>query len=140
MAQVHFVATFSLDVWSYRCITSYLKFFISQRSIDSSMEAAFRQILGQKNAIAQLQSQKDNREEETQKIFDNQQRLRENIKALRGTPEEKPLLQRYTQQLNEEETRLEALQRENNQLTTRMESAQAQLDADIQKLSFDVKL
>jgi DNA repair exonuclease SbcCD ATPase subunit len=114
--------------------------FVSQHSIDPAMETAFRQILERKDAIAQLEEQKNGREEETQRIFDNQQRLRENIKALKGTPEEKSLLQRYTQQLNEEESRLEVLQKETNQLDTQIESAQAQLDAAIQKLSFDVKI
>jgi chromosome segregation ATPase len=129
-------ATFALTTLS----SEQLTLFVNQRSIDSTMAAAFRLILEQKNVIAQLESQKNDHEEETQKIFDNQQRLRENIKALKGTPEEKPLLQRYTQQLNEEESRLEALQKQNNQLTAQIESAQAQLDAAIQKLSFDTKL
>ena len=117
-----------------------LTLFVNQRSIDHDMEAVFRQIMEEKNAIAQLQGQKRGREEETQTIFDNQQRLRENIKALKGTPEEKPLLQRYTQQLNAEESRLETLQKESNQLAAQIEFAQAQLEARVQKLSFDVKL
>ncbi|MGI9074664.1 MAG: hypothetical protein ACR2JB_25860 [Bryobacteraceae bacterium] len=68
--------------------------FVSQHSIDPAIEAAFRDILVQKDAIAKLESQKSSRDDETQKIFDDQQRLRENIKALKGTLEEKPLLQR----------------------------------------------
>ena len=42
----------------------------------------------------------------------DQQRLRENMKALRGSAEEKQLLQRYTRQLDAQETRLDALQTE----------------------------
>jgi hypothetical protein len=117
-----------------------LTLFVSQHSIDSAIEAALRDILEQKDAIAKLESQKSGRDEETQKIFDDQQRLRENLKALKGTPEEKPLLQRYTQQLNEQETRLEILQKENAHLDSQIEAAQVRLDATIQKLSSDVKL
>ena len=36
-------------------------------------------------------------------------RLRENVKALKGSAEEKALLQRYTKQLNSQESRLEEL-------------------------------
>lgn len=129
-------STFALTTLS----SEQVALFVRERSIDPATEAAFRQILQQKNAIAALESRKNSREEETQKIFDNQQRLRENIKALKGTPEEKPLLQRYTQQLNEEESRLQTLQAENSQLTAQIEAAQAQLESSIQKLSFDVRL
>lgn len=114
--------------------------FASQHSIDPGIEAAFREILTQKGAIAGLEAQKSTRDDETQKIFDDQQRLRENIKALKGSPEEKALLQRYTQQLNEQESRLETLQKETAQLDARIEAAKAQLDNMIQQLSFDVKL
>ncbi len=114
--------------------------FVNQRSIDPSIEAALREILAQKNAIAELEGQKSNRDDATQKIFDDQQRLRENIKALKGTPEEKALLQRYTQQLNEQESRLAALQKETEQLDSQIEAAKAHLDETIQRLSFDVLL
>src|SRR6185436_20834712 len=39
----------------------------------------------------------------------DQARVRENMKALRGSDEEKALTQRYTRQLNEQEDRLAAL-------------------------------
>jgi hypothetical protein len=74
--------------------------FTTQHSIDDTIRTALQEILKQKDAIADLNEKKTARDEETEKIFDDQQRLRENIKALKGTPEEKPLLQRYTQQLN----------------------------------------
>ena len=96
--------------------------------------------MAQKNVVIALTGQKNTRDEETQKIFDDQQRLRENIKALKGTPEEKQLLQRYTQQLNDQETRLATLQKETAQLDSQIEAENAKLDAMIQKLSFDVKL
>ena len=117
-----------------------LGLFVSQRSIDPAIEASLRDVLSQKNAIANLQAQKSNRDDETQKIFDDQQRLRENIKALKGTPEEKPLLERYTGQLNDQETRLTAIQKESDRLDAEIEAATARLNDRIQGLSFDEKL
>jgi hypothetical protein len=92
--------------------------------------------------------------DEMTKIFDDQQRLRErrsecrrtryfwwrNMKALKGSAEEKALLQRYTQQLNEQETRLETLRKEVAQFAQQSDSAQEALDKMIAALSFDVKL
>jgi hypothetical protein len=114
--------------------------FATGRTITPAIQSAFEEVLAQKNVVIALTGQKNTRDEETQKIFDDQQRLRENIKALKGTPEEKQLLQRYTQQLNDQETRLATLQKETAQLDSQIEAENAKLDAMIQKLSFDVKL
>jgi len=62
------------------------------------------------------------------------------MKALKGSAEEKVLLQRYTQQLNEQETRLETLRKEVAQFAQQSDSAQEALDKMIAALSFDVKL
>src|ERR1035438_5804183 len=59
--------------------------FVQERSIDKSVEEALRKVLAQKDAIAALQEQRNARDEETQKIYDDQQRLRENVKALKGS-------------------------------------------------------
>jgi hypothetical protein len=114
--------------------------FVRENSIDKTVEAALRRILAQKDVIADLESQKEDREGQMGKIFDDQQRLRENMKALKGSAEEKALLQRYTQQLNEQENRLETLRKESQQLEAQKDSAQAALDKMIQELSFDVRL
>jgi hypothetical protein len=74
------------------------------------------------------------------KIFDDQQRLRENMKALKGSADEKALLQRYTRQLGDEEDRLETLRKGDQQLEAQHESAQAELDRLIENLSLDEKL
>jgi len=114
--------------------------FVRENSIDKTVEAALRRILAQKNVIAELDSQKEDRDGQMEKIFDDQQRLRENMKALRGSAEEKALLQRYTQQLNEQENRLETLRKESQQLEAQKDGAQAALDKMIEELAFDVKL
>jgi len=114
--------------------------FVQERSIDKSVEDALRKVLAQKDVIDNLEEQKNARDAETEKIFDDQQRLRENMKSLKGSPEEKALVQRYVQQLNTQETRLETLRKEIEQLEAKKDSAQADLDRIIQDLSFDVKL
>jgi hypothetical protein len=73
-------------------------------------------------------------------IYDDQQRLRENIKSLKGSAEEKLLLQRYTQQMNEQENRLDRLRKDIEQLTAKHDAAEAVLDKMIQDISFDVTI
>ena len=114
--------------------------FVRESSIDKTVEAALRRVLAQKNVIADLDSRKEDRDGQMEKIFDDQQRLRENMKSLRGSAEEKALLQRYTQQLNEQENRLETLRKESQQLEAQKDSAQGALDKMIEELAFDVKL
>ena len=55
----------------------------------------------------------------------DQQRLRENMKALRGSAEEKQLLQRYTRQLDEQENKLEALRQRDRPTTKRQREARS---------------
>jgi len=114
--------------------------FVTQRSINPAIEEALRRVLAQKKVIDDLDAMKNIREGEMEKIFDDQQRLRENIKALKGTPEEKALLERYTRQLNQQESRLEVLRKESEQFEEQSDSAKEALDKMIQELSFDVKL
>jgi len=63
-----------------------VELFVRQRSIDKTVEDALRKVLARKAAIAELDSQKEGRDGEMAKIFDDQQRLRENMKALKAAP------------------------------------------------------
>ncbi len=114
--------------------------FVQQRSIDKNVEEALRKVVAQKDVIENLKEQKTARDEQKDKIFDDQQRLRENMKALKGSPEEKALLQRYVQMLNTEESSLETLRKEIEDLESKKEHAQTDLDSMIDALSFDVAL
>ena len=88
-----------------------ITFFLNQKSINTEVEAALRKIVEQKNRVAALDAEISRRNNEKQKIYDDQQRIRENLKALKGSPEERALTQRYTQQLADQETRLESCRR-----------------------------
>ena len=117
-----------------------IKLFLQQKSISPEVEAAFRKIVEQKNRVAAVDAEIASRDDETQKIYDDQQRLRENLKALKGSAEERALTQRYTQQLADQETRLQSLQRESADLQTKRDKEQAELDRMIQTLSLDATI
>jgi hypothetical protein len=117
-----------------------LKLFVQQKSINPEIEAAFRKIIEQKNQISALEDEISKRDDETKKIYDDQQRLRENLKALKGSAEERALTQRYTQQLNDQETRLETLQKESADLQTKHDQAQEALDKMVEDPTLNVAI
>jgi hypothetical protein len=114
--------------------------FARQRSISPEVEAALRKIVEQKDRIAAIDAQIAARASETQKIYDDQQRIRENLKALKGSAEERALTERYTKQLSDQETRLDTLQQESAALQAQRDQAQAELDKMTEGLTLDATI
>jgi len=56
------------------------------------------------------------------------------MKSLKGSAEEKQLLQRYVKQLNDQETRLDALRKELEELNARRAKAQEDLNKYIETI------
>ena len=77
---------------------------------------------------------------EKESIDKDQGRLRENMKALRGSPEEKALLQRYTKQHDSQEDRLAALQKQAADLKAKRAQLQSEMDDLVAKIIFEEKL
>ncbi len=75
------------------------------------------------------------RQQEMEAIDKDQARLRENMKALKGSAEEKALLQRYTRQLDEQEDRLAALKKENADLMAKRLKLQGELDGLVEQIA-----
>jgi hypothetical protein len=115
-------------------------YFLQQKSINPEIEKALRGIVAQKNVVANLDAQIKTHQKETEQIFADQGRLRENMKALKGSVEEKTLLQRYTKQLDEEETQLEALRKKIKETQDQREKANEGLQKMIQELEMDEAL
>lgn len=108
-----------------------------QRQITPAMQDAFRRVLDQKNKVDSLNTQIKAREREVESINKDQARLRENMKALKGSPEEKALLLRYTKQLDSQEDRLGILNKEISDLQGQQAEANAQLDQIVQEITLD---
>ncbi|HXC31598.1 MAG TPA: carboxypeptidase regulatory-like domain-containing protein [Verrucomicrobiae bacterium] len=108
--------------------------------ITPEIEQALRKIIDQKDELADLNGEAQSRDSEIAGIYNDQTRLRENLKALKGTPEEKALTQRYTQQLSDQETRLEKLRMEKQDFAARKAAAQEQLNKMIEELAMEATL
>lgn len=108
---------------------------VRDRAVGGSVETSLREVLARKAEIARLSAEAASRQNEIDQIGRDQQRVRENMQALKGTSEEKQLLQRYVSQLNDQETRLDVLRRELQTLTAGRQKAQSDLESFIERLS-----
>ena len=111
--------------------TDRITVLVRDKAISPQLEAALREVLRRKTDLNRLTEQRHQLDLEDVRINADQIRLRENMKALKGTAEEKALLQRYVKQLDDQETRLEALGKEIKSLQGQIDKAQADLAAFI---------
>jgi hypothetical protein len=117
-----------------------LELFVTQHSLTPELEKSLRQILAQKDAVAKLDADLKSKLSAIQDIVQDQDRLREDMKALKGTPEEKALAQRYTGELDTQENQLAALRKDYADLQDKRKAAQQALDSTIEHLSFDTTM
>jgi hypothetical protein len=99
------------------------------------LQAAFRRVLEQKNQISKLQSDAQTRQKELGAINNDQARIRENMKALKGSVEEKALVARYTRQLDSQEDRLNLLHKEIAVLGEKQALEQQKLEDMVQHIT-----
>jgi hypothetical protein len=114
--------------------------FLRQQTITPEMHQALSKINAQKAAVAKLEEEMESYQNDIDHIVDDQARLRENMKALRGSAEEKALLQRYTKQLDEQETRLDTLRKKIEQTESQRDQANDALGKMIEDLQLEATL
>jgi hypothetical protein len=102
-----------------------------------SLQRALEPLMAKRSEVADIERQLGSLEGQLRSIVEDQQRLRENMKALRGSTEEKQLLQRYTRQLDDQENKLEALRREIATTTSRRDAARQELNVLIGSFSYE---
>jgi hypothetical protein len=109
--------------------------FVKGQLISADTEAALTRILAQQAEVARLTVEIAARETERAAIDRDQGRVRENLKALKGSLEERQLVQRYVKQLDDQENRMIALRKELEALESERQKAQAELEKLIEALS-----
>jgi len=112
-------------------------FLVDQKRVTPVMQQAFERILAQKRKIGDLNQQITQRDQEVTEITKDQNRLRENMKALKGSAEEKALIQRYTGQLNAQEDRFAALRKETADLKAQRDQAEQELERMVLEINLD---
>ena len=101
--------------------------WVRAKAISPALETALREVIARKAEIGRLNAQLTTRQTQIEEIGRDQQRIRENMKSLTRSAEERALLQRYVRQLDEQETRLEGLRKEVQTLTADRQKLEADL-------------
>jgi DNA repair exonuclease SbcCD ATPase subunit len=114
--------------------------FVKQGTITPEMAQALGKISAQKAVVAKLEEEMENRQKDIDRIVEDQGRLRENMKALRGSTEEKALLQRYTKQLDDQETQLDSLRKKIQDTEAQRDKANEQLEKMIDEIQIEATI
>jgi hypothetical protein len=117
-----------------------VELFLRESGGDQALKTTLGPVMVAKAAVAALSADVNARAAEMKRISDDQQRVRENMKALKGSSEEQQLVKRYATQLAQQEDRVEALRKESESLERRWRDAQAELGRQIDALSAEISL
>jgi hypothetical protein len=117
-----------------------IQLFLKNGTLTSEMAAALQHITAQKAVVEKLEQEMEDRQKDIDRIVDDQGRLRENMKALRGSAEEKALLLRYTKQLDNQETQLAGLRKRIQDTETQRDVANEKLEQMINDLQLESSL
>ena len=114
--------------------------FVKNGTVTPPMADALKKIAAQKATVAKLETDMEDRQKDIDRIVADQARLRENMKALKGSAEEKALLQRYTRELDEQETQLDSLRKTIQDTEAQRDKANSTLEDMIANLDLDASL
>jgi hypothetical protein len=110
---------------------------LKTRDLQPGVETALRKLLAKKDEIATVQNTLNQRRQDVEAINNEQGRIRENMKSLKGSAEEKALLQRYVSSLNQQEDRLAELKKEISTKELELNARQNEYNQMAESISFD---
>ena len=114
--------------------------YAQEGTVRAPLDASLRKIIAKRSEVSDIEQQIKAKQLEREAIDRDQARLRENMKALRGSAEEKALLQRYTKQLDTQEDQLATLQKQTEDLKAKRAALQVGLDAMVMEIQIDERM
>jgi hypothetical protein len=104
-----------------------LSIFISRRYIDDATRVKIEKLIDLRAEINQIGIKLEALDDEVENISADQKRLRENIEALSKTVEAKTLITRYIDKVNQQESRLEEIEKERRNLLAEKQRLETEL-------------
>ncbi|NOT61323.1 MAG: hypothetical protein HOP19_13985 [Acidobacteria bacterium] len=120
--------------------TEQFTLWIKEGYLTAESKQALEAIFALKTKINALGVELNARKGEIATINQDQNRLRENLRALGKTDEEKQLVQRYVAKLTQGEDQLERLRGEEKRLNEEHSSLQKQINERMEKLAMELRL
>jgi Carboxypeptidase regulatory-like domain len=117
--------------------TDNIEIFFKSNYLTAQMKQAMEAIVNTKSKINLLGNALSERQAEINTLVKDQERMRENLRALGKSEEEKQLMQRYVSRISQGEDQLDHLRQEEKKLLAEKNSMQQQLDDQIRKLAIE---
>lgn len=117
--------------------TRDVELFITNRYIDAKTRVELEKLVEIKGRIDRTHARIQTLESEAEEIDEDQKRLRENIKSLKDTADAKQLIARYIAKADQQETRLEQINREKKEAQAEAGRLQAELAAAIKAMNLE---
>ena len=114
-----------------------LTLLAAENRITLAFKEAIQRVLQKKTEIARIEADSAAHKSQMDAIEKDQGRLRENMKALKGSAEERALILRYTRELDSQEDRLVSLRKEKIDLDGKAEQGQKELQAIADQIALD---
>ena len=108
-----------------------LELFVARKFIDEPIRARLAKLIDLRMQINQINAKLASFDSEIEAITQDQARFRENIEALSKTPEAKQLIARYIAKANEQESRLEEINKERQTFLYEKERLERELAIEI---------
>ena len=132
------------DVWESISVGNLtpdnILIFARQKYLNDKTLKQMEKIVAAKAELARIETGLKAIHQERQQIFGDQKRLRENLKGLGRTSEEKGLRSRYIQLLDSQETRLGKIEGQEKSLKAQQKTQKRAMEALISNLSQDLRL
>ena len=114
-----------------------IRFVLKTTGIQPEVEAALRKLLAKKDEIAAVKRVLKERRDDVDGITKEQARIRENMQALKGSAEEKALVQRYVAALSKQEDLLASLNSEIAAKELELNARESEYQQMAESIAFD---
>lgn len=117
--------------------TNDIEIYVKASYLTTQMKQALEGVVELKSQISALARQVSEKQTEIGTITTDQARMRENLKAMGKSDEEKQLIQRYVSKIAQGEDQLDRLRQEEKKLAEERNTLQRQLDERVYKLAME---
>ena len=114
--------------------------WLEERSIDAEIERVLRRVIEKRDEVQAVRRAIQTLDSEQALLFNDQERLRENLGKLGDSSEEKGLRRRYVTELEKQENRLEAIRAERAKLESDSRKLQEELNGLLRDVAFEKSL
>lgn len=127
-----------MDAYSLSNVTTdQVGLFVKRNYIDAATRAKLEKLIALRSQMSDIDAKLRALDAEVERIEADQKRLRENIEALAKTPEARTLITRYISKANEQESRLEDVEKERKALAAQKLQIVAEQAVEIR--NFEIK-